>query len=750
MRKKMDAIKLMNEKIKSCLQDENPFCTHACPFHINTKDFIQKLKRGSIDSAYKTYRNAVGFPQIVAEICNHPCQNVCPRKDIDDAVQMQSLEQAVCNLTKNKKPTDYNIPQKNFSIAVVGGGITGLACALRLAEKKYSVTLFEKSDKVGGTLNNMMDPAVMQAEIDNQFQFIDYELKLNQEIKSLDELADYDAVYVATGFGGNDFGLLSQPLPGHFVGGSILGCAKTEAIAMGLDAVNPVEWWLKTKNMPPQKEFAACQMQIDNEVFTPTPTILPANGSSYTKEEVICEAKRCAECSCDGCRRHCDLIDIYKKLPKRFKEEVDNSIEPKHVDGGGYTYKRLMAACSDCGQCKEHCPQNIDFGSFILEGRAKIQAKGQMPPAFYGYWLNDCDQAMSAAATLTANPPSAAKAKYAFFPGCQLGASDPQYVLRTYEFLRNVEPQTAIMASCCGVPYLWAGKTEKHQKAIADLREKWNSLGQPQLIFTCPTCYEQFKRFLPEIQGTMLYEMPELLAFAEQQGANKGETAVISVFDPCVTRKNHKLQESVRSLAAALKYQDEKLQTTDANAMCCSWGGHGSIANPDFAKKVTKRRTEQNDNTYVAYCINCRDIFAASGKPTYHILDLIFGINESLRKPPLISERRLNRQKLIIELKKQLQIAKDEEVKMPIENKYNLIISDEIKEEMSKNYILEEDVLKVVNHCEDTKEKLLSKTTNHYFGHLQIDYATYWVEYEKCENGLKLIKVYSHRMKIDD
>ena len=87
---------------------------------------------------------------------------------------------------------------------------------------------------------------------------------------------------------------------------------------------------------------------------------------------------------------------------------------------------------------------------------------------------------------------------------------------------------------------------------------------------------------------------------------------------------------------------------------------------------------------------------------------------------------------------------------MPIENKYNLIISDEIKEEMSQNYILEEDVLKVVNHCEDTKEKLLSKTTNHYFGHLQIDYATYWVEYEKCENGLKLIKVYSHRMKIDD
>lgn len=744
----MNAIKDMNQKIKFCMQDEEPFCSNACPFHLNVKEFMRRIKRGSIDSAYKTYRNAVGFPQIVAELCDHPCQNACPRKDIDLSVQIKKLEQAVCHLTKNKKSTDYNIPEKNFKIAVVGGGITGLACTLRLAEKKYHVTLFEKSNKLGGTLNTLMDHNVFQAEIDNQFMFINYDLKLNHEVKTLDELSEFDAVYIATGKRGNDFGLLTHPLKGHFIGGSILGITKMEAIAMGLDAVNSVEWWLKTKNMPPKKEYTNCSMQIDKDIFIPAPSILPANGI-YTKAEAICEAKRCVECSCDGCRRHCDLIDIYKKLPKRLKEEIDNSINPKHVDGGGYTYKRLMAACSNCGQCAEHCPQNIDFGSFILEGRAKIQEKGQMPPAFYGYWLDDCKHAMSEKSSIAIKPQTHSQADFAFFPGCQLGASDPKYVLKTYEFLTSVNPNTALMINCCGVPQLWAGKTDLHQKSLKLLKEQWQSLGQPILIFTCPTCYEQFKRFLPEIKGKMLYEMVELKEFAKNK-KHLTEKQIISVFDPCVTSKNPTLQQAIRQLVSTLNYQDQPLETTDSNTRCCSWGGHGSIANPDFAKKVIKRRIQQNDNTYVAYCINCRDIFASADKPTYHILDLLFDINDSLRKPPLLSQRRLNREKLILDVKKLINPNSNEELTMNVENKYNVKISDELKAELSQNYILEENVIRVINHCEDTNEKVLSQTTNHYFGHLRIDYATYWVEYEKNADSINLINVYSHRMLIDD
>ncbi len=744
----MSVIDEMNQKIKSCLQDEDPFCTSACPFHLNVKDFVQKLKRGSVDAAYKAYRNATGFPQIAALLCEHPCQDVCPRKETDSAIQLNLLEQAVCQLTKNKKPTDYNIPKKNFRIAVVGGGITGLGCTLRLAEKKYQVTLFEKSDKLGGTLKQILPEEILQGEISNQFMFIEYDLRMNHEIKSLDELAEFDAVYIATGNGGNDFGLLKNSLPGHFIGGSILGLNKMEALAMGLLTTNSVEWWLKTKNMPPKQEYTHCQMQIDTESIHPSPAILPANGT-YTKEEMICEAKRCLECSCDGCRRYCDLFDIYKKLPKRLKDEVENSINPKNVDGGGYTYKRLMAACNACGQCKEHCPREIDFGSYILEGRAKIQEKGQMPPAFYGYWLADCEHAMSPVNVVTKLPEQTGKADFAFFPGCQLGASDPEYVKKTYAFLCAVRPGTGIALNCCGVPALWAGKTKMHQESLGKLKKQWEDLGKPVYLFSCPTCYEQFKQFLPEIPRQMIYELPEIEQLAKEK-AEKTVSQTLSVFDPCASRHNPSVQKAVRKLVITLGHTEDSLNCGGENAMCCSWGGHGSIANPDFAKKVIKRRIEQNEHSYVAYCINCRDIFAEAGKPTYHILDLLFDLYDSQRQPPLLSDRRRNREKLAAAFNGRTIQFREENIVMQNENKYHVEIPESLKEEMSRNYILEETALQVINHCENHNETIFSKNTQHYFGHLRIDYATYWVEYEKHFDRIKLVNVYSHRMNIDD
>ena len=48
-------------------------------------------------------------------------------------------------------------------------------------------------------------------DIENQFQFESYDLRLNTEITSLDELADFDAIYIATGRDGSSFGRSDHP-----------------------------------------------------------------------------------------------------------------------------------------------------------------------------------------------------------------------------------------------------------------------------------------------------------------------------------------------------------------------------------------------------------------------------------------------------------------------------------------------------------------------------------------------------------
>ncbi len=62
-----------------CLEKEDPFCASACPFRLDVREFIGRMQRGAFNSAFRLFSNTVGFPAIVAALCDQPCRNVCPR-----------------------------------------------------------------------------------------------------------------------------------------------------------------------------------------------------------------------------------------------------------------------------------------------------------------------------------------------------------------------------------------------------------------------------------------------------------------------------------------------------------------------------------------------------------------------------------------------------------------------------------------------------------------------------------------------
>ena len=125
-----------------CFRDTPPPCAAVCPLAYDVREFIRQMKKGSLRSAYKIIRGSLIFPSVITKICPGTCRTACVRGRIgDESVDLRSLEQICVDKMAGKDPERYHIPRKSSRIAVIGAGLSGLACAYRAASFGYPVTV---------------------------------------------------------------------------------------------------------------------------------------------------------------------------------------------------------------------------------------------------------------------------------------------------------------------------------------------------------------------------------------------------------------------------------------------------------------------------------------------------------------------------------------------------------------------------------------------------------------------------------
>jgi len=756
------------EQFKNCIQKEVPFCQASCPFHIEITDFIEKTGRNAYDAAYKTYRNAVTFPAIVAALCPEPCKKNCPRgKEAcgGNAIELLGLERTVVKLTENKEPVYYNVPKKKHRAAIIGAGISGLACALRLAAKKYDVEIFEASGRLGGHLWEIADgspsaggltPEVFLAEFELQLKQEDIPIHFNTKVTNLlqKDMERFDAIYVATGKGGHDFGLLKEEAPltinkntACFAGGSLTGKDAIEALAEGINMATAIEVYFKTGKSAYPEDKRTTKVQVDPSKLTFIKGPALDEAGCIKAEDVKEESERCLRCQCDSCRIYCDLVSFTGKWPLRIKDEVQATLHDGQADVKAQPAKRLINICTHCGLCDDVCPAEIDMDNMFLEARANLHRLNKMPWAFHDFWLRDMAFADGEQSALIRTPTGVGKSEYAFFPGCQMGASEPRYVSDTYRWLLCKEPSMGILLKCCGTPVKWAGDTKKHADTIDSLRSDWEGLGKPKLVIACPSCMNNISEFLPDVEFISLYE------FIEERGgmipAMRGGAEPWSVFDPCASAGNDSLRKTVRDLAVKAGFKLEALPVQENLSACCSYGGQVSIANPAYADYVIDKRIKESSNPYITYCVNCRDSFLSGGKKSIHILDILFGDDGTGGHAilPTSTERRRNR----TELKKAMlkEFWDEDMIEKESKTYIKLKIGPDMKAKLDREHILEEEITEVVQCCETTGRKIELADKATFSGYHRIGHMTYWVEYRREGDGFELVNAYSHRMKID-
>jgi glutamate synthase (NADPH/NADH) small chain len=137
-----------------CMDCGIPFCHNGCPVNNLIPDWNNLVYRHQWQAALTALHSTNNFPEFTGRICPAPCEAACTLNIDDNPVTIKTIECAIVDRGWDEGWIVSAPPKRRTGkrVAVVGSGPAGLACAQQLARAGHAVTLFEKSDRIGGLL----------------------------------------------------------------------------------------------------------------------------------------------------------------------------------------------------------------------------------------------------------------------------------------------------------------------------------------------------------------------------------------------------------------------------------------------------------------------------------------------------------------------------------------------------------------------------------------------------------------------
>jgi len=144
----------LKEQAARCMDCGIPFCHQGCPLGNIIPDWNDLVYRDKWRDAIDRLHATNNFPEFTGRLCPAPCEAACVLGINNDPVTIKQIELTIIERAWSEgwiEPEPCEL-KTGKTVAVVGSGPAGLACAQQLARAGHSVTLFEREDRIGGLL----------------------------------------------------------------------------------------------------------------------------------------------------------------------------------------------------------------------------------------------------------------------------------------------------------------------------------------------------------------------------------------------------------------------------------------------------------------------------------------------------------------------------------------------------------------------------------------------------------------------
>jgi glutamate synthase (NADPH/NADH) small chain len=192
-----------------CMDCGVPFCHTGCPVNNLIPDWNDLVYNGRWEAAIRRLHSTNNFPEFTGRICPAPCEAACVLAIDQPAVSIKLIERSVVDRAWDEGWVHPEPPEQSTGkkVAVVGSGPAGLAAAQQLRRAGHSVTVYEKSDRIGGLLRygipnfklekHVLDRRIQQMRAEGVTFVANAHVGVNLPVDKLTER--YDAILLCGG-----------------------------------------------------------------------------------------------------------------------------------------------------------------------------------------------------------------------------------------------------------------------------------------------------------------------------------------------------------------------------------------------------------------------------------------------------------------------------------------------------------------------------------------------------------------------